>query len=120
MLILHKTVHAYERKEVQKYENKKTILASTLALAMIAGANSAHAEVNDATPQQSTGDRLAEIKQHKQELDAKLQQHKENVDQTLNELNKVKENVDTKVNELHERKQVADEKLTKLNSINKN
>ena len=119
MLILHKTVHAYERKEVQNMKTKQTIAASTLALAMIAGANSAHAEVNDATPQQSTGDRLAEIKQHKQELDAKLQQHKENVDQTLNELNKVKENVDTKVNELHERKQVADEKLTRLNNINK-
>lgn len=101
-------------------KTKQTIAASTLALAMIAGANSAHAEVTDATPQQSTGDRLAEIKQHKQELDAKLQQHKENVDQTLNELNKVKENVDTKVNELHERKQVADEKLTRLNNINKN
>ena len=54
----------------------KNNCASTLALAMIAGANSAHAEVNDATPQQSTGDRLAEIKQHKQELDAKLRQHK--------------------------------------------
>ena len=119
MLILHKTAHAYERKEVQNMK-KQTIAASTLALAMIAGANSAHAEVNDATPQQSTGDRLAEIKQHKQELDAKLQQHKENVDQTLNELNKVKENVDTKVNELHERKQVADEKLMRLNNINKN
>ena len=57
-------------------KTKQTIAASTLALAMIAGANPAHAEVNDATPQQSTGDRLAEIKQHKQELDAKLQQHK--------------------------------------------
>ena len=76
MLILHKTVHAYERKEVQKYENKTNNRASTLALAMIAGANSAHAEVNDATPQQSTGDRLAEIKQHKQELDAKLRNTK--------------------------------------------
>ena len=32
----------------------KNNCASTLALAMIAGANSAHAEVNDATPQQST------------------------------------------------------------------
>ena len=97
----------------------KQTIASTLALAMIAGANSAHAEVNDATTQQSPGDRLAEIKQHRQELDAKLRKDKENVDQTLNELNQVKENVDTKVNELHERKQVADEKLTRLNNINK-
>ena len=48
MLILHKTVHAYERKEVQNMKTK-TILASTSFLAMIAGANSAHAEVNDAT-----------------------------------------------------------------------
>ena len=119
MLILHKTVHAYERKEVQKYENKTNNRCVYTSFSNDCWRKLAHAEVNDATPQQSTGDRLAEIKQHKQELDAKLQQHKENVDQTLNELNKVKENVDTKVNELHERKQVADEKLTRLNNINK-
>lgn len=65
-----------KEKRYKNMKTKQTIAASTLALAMIAGANSAHAEVNDTTPQQSTGDRLAEIKQHKQELDAKLQQQR--------------------------------------------
>lgn len=35
-------------------KTKQTIAASTLALAMIAGSTPTHAEVNEATPQQST------------------------------------------------------------------
>lgn len=65
-----------KEKRYKNMKTKQTIAASTLALAMIAGANSVHAEVTDATSAKY-GDRLAEIKQHKQELDAKLQQHKE-------------------------------------------
>ncbi|MGG0155804.1 cell wall anchor protein, partial [Bacillus mycoides] len=57
-----------KEKRYKNMKTKQTIAASTLALAMIAGSTPTHAEVNDATPQQSTGDRLAEIKQHKQEL----------------------------------------------------